>query len=58
MISVVFGYLQGLIHFPDLVESFILPLPPKLTINEHQPVALAMPLKGFGAQEAGATQGV
>src|ERR1700682_2608225 len=35
MISVAFLYLQGLIHFPDLVEPFILPLPPKLTINEH-----------------------
>ena len=35
MISVVLLYLQGLIHFPDLVEPFILPLPPKLTINEH-----------------------
>jgi hypothetical protein len=35
MISVVFLYLQGLIHLPDLVEPFILPLPPKLTINEH-----------------------
>ena len=35
MISVAFLYLQGLIHFPDLVEPFILPLPPKLTISEH-----------------------
>ena len=35
MISVVFLHLQGLIHLPDLLEPFVLPLPPKLTINEH-----------------------
>jgi len=26
---------HGLIRFPDLAEPFILPLLPKLTINEH-----------------------
>ena len=34
MISVVFLYLRGLIHFPDFIEPFILLLPPNLTINE------------------------
>jgi len=47
MISVAFLYLQGLIHFPDLVEPFILPLPRKLTINEYQRASASIRFLSF-----------